>query len=117
MENQNAEKSELEMLYEEYLNDDERYLVINGKPYYKIIKKMEEKIHDFNVSIIIPRALLENAKSLVRICDEHGRVFSVIGPELIRPKRMERWCIETYIYFLRDIKNAEEIGDYVTFLS
>lgn len=113
MTKQNGERSELDIIYEEYLRDDQ-CIEVDGKPYYRIIQKSEYTSLDGFVLIVIPQKLFHHGESMAKVKDENGNVFKLTGPASMRfHSEIPRWYLETYTFMIKEIKHVDEIGDFV----
>ena len=113
MTKQNGERSELDIIYEEYLRDDQ-YIEVDGKPYYRIIKKSEYTTLGGFVLIVIPKKLFHHGESMAKVKDENGNIFTLIGPAFMSfHSELPRWYRESYTFMIKEIKHVDEIGDFV----
>ena len=106
-------RSQMEILYEKYLADDDKVLKIGDYCFYKIVSKDCLSFHGGTVMIVVPRELFHDEK-IAPVMDEKGNVFELGKPAMLsfrcqRPK----WYWETLTVPVKGIHNIDEIGNYL----
>lgn len=107
------EKSEMEILYEQYLEDDNRIFEKDGMVFYKFVKKYKLKLRDGMVLITVPREAVKSINDCYY--DENGnRILIDATIHMNFGKHgIPKWYFETVTLPVKDIMEVSEIGDYI----
>ncbi|MBQ8167541.1 MAG: hypothetical protein IJZ96_11005 [Lachnospiraceae bacterium] len=107
------EKSDMEILYEQYLLDDCRIYEKDGITFYKLVDKKKIKVRGGMVLITVPRETVRNIDDYY--CDETGNKFLIETPIHMSfgANPIPQWYIETVTLPIKDISDISEIGDYL----
>ena len=107
------EKSQMEILYEKYLEDDNKVLNIGDHCFYKIISKDRLSFNGGTVMLVIAREFFQGGK-ICPVIDENSRVFELGGAAMHRFScPPPRWYLETVSVPVKGIHEIDEIGDYL----
>lgn len=105
-------KSEMEIQYEEWLNRNDRMVEIEGRKYFRIIRKDRLSIKEGTVLIVVPWDLLKSSNR--KYIDENGCVFSLGSPAHISFRgTIPTWYFETASVPVEGIHELTQIGDYL----
>lgn len=107
------EKSEMEILYEQYLRDDNRTFEKDGIVFYKLVKKDKLKLRGGMVLITVPREAVKSINDCYY--DETGNKILVDAPIHMSFGRngIPEWYFETVTLPVKDISDVSEIGAYI----
>lgn len=108
-----SEKSEMEILYEQYSDDARRTYEKDGIVYYKFVHKQKLKLRGGMVLVTVPREAVTNISD--SYCDENGKQILFDAPVHMsfRGNGIPRWYIETVTLPVKEISEVSEIGEYV----
>lgn len=107
------EKSEMEILYEQYLEDDNRIFEKDGMVFYKFVKKYKLKLRGGMVLITVPREAVKSIND--RYYDEAENRFIIEAPIHMSFGRngIPKWYFDTVTLPVKDISDVSEIGNYI----
>lgn len=107
-----CEKSEMELIYDQYLLSDDNVIEADGLTYYKIIRKDRISLNNGIVLICLPSELFENGVD--KVIDEYGNVLKIGSPVFYSfGGRVPDWYLNTITVNVCDIHEINQIGDYV----
>ncbi len=107
------EKSEMEILYEQYLRDDNRTFEKDGIVFYKLVKKDKLKLRGGMVLITVPREVVKSINDCYY--DEAGNRILIDAPIHMSfgSNGIPEWYFETVTLPVKDISDVSEIGVYI----
>lgn len=107
------EKSEMEILYEQYLEDDKRTFEKDGMVFYKLLKKDKLKLRGGMILITVPREAVKSINDCYY--DEAGNRVIIEAPIHMSFGRngIPKWYFDTVTLPVKDIADVSEIGDYI----
>lgn len=106
-------KSEMEILYDKYLQSDDKKVVMNGSCFYKIIQKDRLPIRDGTVLIVVPREIF-NHRGIDTVVDETGKTFKIGAAAFMSfSGSVPKWYLETATIPVEGIHEKDEIGNYI----
>ncbi len=109
-------KSEMEILYEQYLTMEDKVVEIDGVKYYKIIAKERVPLRDGLVVVCLPNSFIDSTK-IRNVIDENGNTFALGNAARYSFKGMiPRWYLETVTIEVYDVHDIDEIGQFVAAL-
>lgn len=106
------EKSEMELLYEQYLVRDDKILVCNDDKFYRIISKSRIS-KGGTVVVTLPSEMLSAVTSNCKVKDENGRTFETGKIIHLSFKRVPKWYMRSFTIPINGINNTKDIGDYL----
>lgn len=103
----------MDILYEQYLNDDNRTYEKDGIVFYKFVKKDKFKLRGGMVLITVPREAVNSINDYY--CDENGNRLFIDAPVHMNFGRngIPKWYFETVTLPVKDISDISEIGEYI----
>lgn len=107
------DKSNMELIYEQYLLYEDREIAIDGNTYYKIISKTQLTSLSDDVLITLPEFFFYGRKGKTAK-DENGHTF-ILGDSVHMSFKCEipDWYMHTITLRVTNINCIEEIGDYL----
>ncbi len=111
------EKSEMDIIYEQYLERDDIKVEIDGRVYYRIIHKDKLSINGGLVLVMVPWELFAGGNIKQMIVDENENTVefgSVAHYSFRRP--IPQWYLKAVTLDVKNIKDMDEIGDYLALL-
>lgn len=106
------EKSQMEILYENYLKSDTQSMENDGVTFYRLIKKEKVKIKGGMVLITVPIQAVENVKDAY--CDENGKDIILDLPVHMSFRgNIPEWYVKTVTLPVTNITEISEIGEYI----
>lgn len=107
------EKSEMELLYDQYLEDENRIYEKDGLTFYKLVKKDKLKLRGGMVLITVPREAIKAIDDCYY--DENGNRILIDFPVHMSFGRngIPKWYFETVTLPVKDISDVSEIGEYI----
>lgn len=106
--------SEMERLYEEYINRDDLLVRIDNRDYYRIVKKESFFIFENIILITVPWELLFGSKCECKVIDENNNIFDLGKPIHINFRDyIPEWYLNTVTVAVDNINNPNLIGEYV----
>lgn len=107
------EKSEMEILYEQYLENENLTYEKDGILFYKLVKKEKVKLKGGMVLITVPNKAVRYIKD--SYCDENGNKILIDSPVhySFGANDIPKWYIETVTLPVKEISDISEIGDYL----
>lgn len=107
-------KSEIEILYEEYLKRDDMIIKIDTFEYYRIIEKDHLSVNNGIVLVTIPWDIFKGSKLPCKVVDENGRIFELGKPVHYSfvGRHIPDWYMECAIVPVNNEKNPDLIGEY-----
>ena len=103
----------MEILYEQYLEDDNRIFEKDGMVFYKFVKKYKLKLRGGMVLITVPREAVKSINN--RYYDEAGNRVIIEAPIHMGFGRngIPKWYFDTVTLPVKDISDVYEIGEYI----
>lgn len=111
------EKSEMDVIYEQYLERDDIRVEIDGRLYYRIVHKDKLSIRDGLVLVLVPSELFAGGSIKQTVVDENGNTFNlgcIVHYSFRRP--IPQWYLDAVSIEVMNVKEKEEIGDYLALL-
>ena len=108
------EKSDMEIIYEEYLKDKNRLFIFQNILLYKIIHKSRLSLRDGTVLITIPWKVLSIGNG--PFFDENGNRFILGSPAHMSFRGNDgipEWYMKTATVTVEGIHDISEIGSYI----
>lgn len=107
------EKSRMDILYEQYLESDNRTYEQDGIVFYKLVKKEKLKLRGGMVLITVPREAVKNINDCYY--DEAGNRILIDAPIHMSfgGNGIPKWYFETVTLPVKDISDVFEIGAYI----
>jgi len=112
-ERNNERKSEMDILYENYLKDANRTCEKDGIVFYKLVKKDKLKLRGGMVLITVPWEAVNSINDCYY--DENRNRILVDAPVNMSFGRngIPKWYFETVTLPVKDISDISEIGEYL----
>lgn len=106
-------KSKMDILYEQYLEDDNRTYEKDGIVFYKLVKKDKLKLRGGMVLITVPWEAVNSINDCYY--DENGNRILIDAPVHMSFGRngIPKWYFETVTLPVKDISDISEIGEYI----
>ena len=109
-------KSDMEIVYENYLHSDDIEIEIDDVRYFKIIEKSKVPVRDGIVTICVPSKTFKSNENNT-ILDESGKKFNISGPAFYSFRgNVPRWYLETLTVVVNDISDENDIGSYIALI-
>lgn len=109
-----SEKSEMEIIYEKYLDDKNRLLILHDCILYKIVQKSTISLRNGTVLITNPLEVLSLGNG--PYFDENGNQFNLGRPAHMSFRNnngIPDWYMKTATVNVEGIHNSSEIGNYI----
>ena len=111
-------KSTMELCYEEYLQSDDREIIIDDKCFYKIIYKGKLSFYGGTVLITVPWELFSGSTSRT-VMDENMNEFELGAPVHFSFRTgggIPEWYFRTATLAVKGIQDKDAIGDFVALI-
>lgn len=107
------EKSEMEILYEQYLKSENLTYEKEGMTFYKLVRKEKVKLKGGMILITVPQEAVRNINDYY--FDEDANKVLIDAPVHMSfgANAIPKWYIETVTLLVKDISDISEIGDYL----
>lgn len=110
------EKSQMEILYDNYLKSDNQSIEKDGVTFYRLIKKEKVKIKGGMVLITVPIQAVDNINDTY--CDENGKhIIMDLPVHMSFRDEIPEWYVRTVTLPVKNISEISEIGDYIGMIS